>query len=212
MFVNEPLDLELTEIMSGLSCVAANILHVFGVSPPDPGDWRWVDKEIERSSVEFASPARICRLLADQGLRVYVAGESDPSRVVSEGLSYLQEYYAEMWDNAWDEWWIPENIEKAKDDARVYLSLEADGIPMDSRPVSAADVKSLVERGFVVVVAVRNGRSEQCQWLLVLEYANDVFKAYNPSSDGSSLFDCSYAMLSCGMIVSEGLIAVQNRF
>lgn len=208
MFVNEPLDLNMTETLSGLSCVTANVLHIFGVGPSEPGDWRWVDERIGRGYGEFASHARACRLLAECGLRIYMAGEHDPARVLSEGLSYLREYYALMWDEEWDLYWTPENVAKAQAAARVYLSLESFGVQTEFRSFSLADVEFYAGRKAVVMVAFRNDCSEQCQWWLIVDYVDGVFTVYAPDYHGTTLFRCGAAFLSGGLLVSEGMTAI----
>ncbi|MGH8574221.1 MAG: hypothetical protein ACREX8_16840 [Gammaproteobacteria bacterium] len=196
---------------SCLTCVAANILFVFGLT--DTVDTRWVDREVGREPDCGASRAGVRRFLLQQGLSLHVVCAYDPERFLQEGADYLRRFYHEEWDSSWDEYWTPARLERHRHECRVAHELSEFGARMrtEHREPTLADIRGALACGGVVWVSVDNGWSEvDCHAVLVHGWRGNVLDVYSPEVLGSCLQRYRRRRLDRVWLRSEGMTAVRS--
>ncbi len=208
----EPLDLPQVDDNSCLTCVAANVLYVFGVT--DTPDMRWVDREVGREPGCAAQRPRTRRFLLQQGLSLHVVGAYEPERFLREGVDYLRRYYRQEWASAWDEYWTPDRLDQHRRECLVTQGLSAFGARTrtEHRQPTLADLRDALDRGHVVWISVENGWGEVgCHAVLVYGQRGNMFDVYSPELSGSCLQQYRRRRLDRLWLRNEGMTAMWRR-
>jgi hypothetical protein len=208
----EPLDLYQVDDNSCLTCVAANLLYVLGVT--DILDTRWVDREVGRQPGCGAQRTEARRLLLQQGLSLLMVCPYEPERFLQEGFDYLRRYYRQEWDSSWDEHWTPHRVERHRRECLAAQGLCAFGASMrtEHRQPTLADICGALDRGGLVWVSVDNNWGEvDCHAVLVYGRRGNVFELYSPELSRSCLQRYHSRQLDRMWLRSEGMTAVWRR-
>ncbi len=205
----EPLDLPQVDDESCLTCVATNVLHVFGVS--DAADTGWVDREVARAPGCPAERPRVRRFLLQQGLSLHVTCAYEPERFLRGGVDYLRRFYRQEWDSAWDAYWTPHRLERHRRECLAAQELSAFGDRMrtEHREPTLADIRDALDCGRLVWISLDNGWGEVgCHAVLVYSRWGNVFDVYSPENSGSCLKRYRRRRLDRLWLRSEGMTAV----
>jgi len=205
----EPLDLPQVDDSSCLTCVAANVLYMSGIT--DTLDTRWVDREVGREPGCGAQRVAARRLLLQQGLSLHMVGAYEPERFLREGVGYLRCYYRREWGPSWEEYWTQHRLERHRRECRAAHELSAFGARMrtEHRQPTLADIRGALDRGRLVWVSLDNDRGEvDCHAVLVHGRRGDVFDVYSPEASGSCLQRYHRRRLDRIWLRSEGMTAV----
>lgn len=208
----EPLDLHQVDDESCLTCVAANVLYVFGVT--DTVDTQWVDREVDRVPGCPAQRSSVRRFLLQEGLSLHLVCAYQPERFLREGFDYLRHFYRQEWDTAWDEYWTPHRLERHRGECLAVQELSAFGDRMrtEHREPTLADIRSALDRGCAVWVSVDNGWGEVgCHVVLVYGRRGNVFDVYSPEVSRRCLQRYRRRRLNRVWLRSEGMTAVWRR-
>lgn len=205
----EPLDLPQVDDESCLTCVAANVLYVFGVS--DTVDTGWVDREVGRAPGCPAERTGVRRFLLQQGLALHLVRAYEPERFLREGFDYLRRFYRQEWDSAWDAYWTPHQLERHRRECLAAQEL-SDRMRTEHREPTLADIRSALDSGRVVWISLDNGWGEVgCHAVLVYGRRGNVFDVYSPQVSGSCLQQYRRRRLDRVWLRSEGMTAVGRR-
>lgn len=205
----EPLELHQVDEYSCLTCVAANMLHVFGVS--HAVDTCWVDREVGREPGREAQRSRVRRFLLQQGMSLHMVSAYEPDRFLREGLDYLRRYYRKEWDSSWDEYWTPHRMEQNRQECLATLELTTFGarVRTEHREPTLADLRDALDCGRLVWISVDNGwDGVGCHAVLVHGRQGTGFDVYSPEVSGSCLRRYRGRRLSRMWLRSEGMTAV----
>ncbi len=201
-----PLDLHQVDEYSCLTCVAANLLYVFGIA--DTVDTRWVDREIGREPGCAAQRPRARRFLLQQGLSLHLVCAYEPARFLQGGVDYLRRYYRQEWDSSWDEYWTPHRLEQHQLECLVAQELGA-RMRTEHRAPTLADLDGALDCGRVVWISVDNHWGEvDCHAVLVYGRRGNVFDVYSPETSGSCLRQYRRRRLERVWLRSEGMTSV----
>ncbi|HEV7453020.1 MAG TPA: hypothetical protein VGO16_16875 [Pseudonocardiaceae bacterium] len=208
----EPLDLHQVDDNSCLTCVAANVLYVLGVT--DTPDTRWVDREVGREPSCGAQRAGARRFLLQQGLSLHMVCAYEPERFLQEGFDYLRRYYSQEWDSSWDEYWTRHRLERHRRECLAAQELGTFGARMrtEHRQPTLADICGALDRGGLVWVSVDNywGKVD-CHAVLVYGQRGNVFDVYSPEVSHSCLQQYRRRQLDRVWLRGEGMTAVWRR-
>lgn len=205
----EPLDLQQVDDSSCLTCVAANMLYVLGVT--DALDTRWVDREIGREPGCGAQRAGARRFLLQQGLSLHLVCAYEPARFLQEGFDYLKRYYRQEWDSSWDEYWTRHRLERHRRECLAAQELNTFDPRMrtERRQPTLADIRSALDRGRLVWISVDNDWGKvDCHAVLVYGQRGNVFNLYSPEVSRSCLQQYHRRRLDRMWLRSEGMTAV----
>lgn len=204
-----PLDLYQVDERSCLTCVAANLLYVLGVTDiPDP---LWVDREVGREPGCGVQRAVARRFLLRQGLSLHVVGTYEPERFLQEGVEYLRCYYRHEWDPSWEEYWTPHQLDRHRRECLVARELSTFGarIRTEHRQPTLADISSALDRGALVWISVDNDWGEvDCHAVLIYGQRGTAFDVYSPEVSRSCLQRYRSGRLDNMWLRSEGMTAV----
>ncbi|HKR51569.1 MAG TPA: hypothetical protein VJT72_18705 [Pseudonocardiaceae bacterium] len=207
----EPLDLHQVDDNSCLTCVAANILYVSGVTDtPDP--W-WVDREVGREPGCGAQRAGVRRFLLQQGLSLHAVCAYEPERFLLESVDYLRRYYHQEWDSSWDEYWTRHRLERHRRECLVAHELSTFGARMrtEHRRPTLADIRGALDHGRLVWVSVDNAWGEvDCHAVLIYGQRGNVFDVYSPEVSRSCLQQYHRKQLDRVWLRSEGITTVAS--
>ena len=207
-----PRNLHQVDDNSCLSCVAANLLYLFGVvERPDP---HWVDRQVGRVPGREAQRSAVRRFLLQQGLSLHRVCAYRPERFVQEGIGYLRSYYHQEWDSSWDAYWTPEQLARNRRECLATLELNAYGDRMrtEYREPALADILTVLDRGGVAWISIDNYRGEvACHAVLVYARKRNVFRVYSPELSGNCLRRYRRRRLERVWLRSEGMTAVWAR-
>lgn len=205
----EPLDLHQVDDNSCLTCVAANVLYVLGLTDtPDP---QWVDRELCRAPGSAAQRVWTRRFLLEQGLSLHLVCAYETERFLHEGFDYLRHFYCQEWDSSWDEHWTPHHLERHRHECLAAQELSIFGARMltEHRQPTLADVRDALDRGCVVWLSIDNDWGEvDCHAVLVYGRRRNVFDVYSPEISGSCLQQYRRRQLDRVWLRSEGMTAV----
>jgi hypothetical protein len=205
----EPLDLHQVDDNSCLTCVAANVLYVSGVT--DTLNTRWVDREIGREPGCGAQRAGARLFLLRQGLFLHTVCAYEPERFLQEGVDYLRRYYRQEWDSSWDEHWTQHQLERHRRECLAAQELSGFGARMrtEHRQPTLADIRGALDRGRLVWLSVDNDWGEvDCHAVLVYGQRGNVFDVYSPEISRSCLQQYRCRRLDRAWLRSEGMTAV----
>lgn len=205
----KPLDLRQLDDNSCLTCVAGNLLHVWGLT--DTLDLRWVDRELGREPGRAARRPATRRFLLQQGLSLHLVCPYEPERFLLEGPAYLRRYYHQEWDSSWDEYWTPDQLERHRHECLVARELSTFGARMrtEHRRPTLADIQDALDRGRVVWVSVTADRDvEGCHAVLIHGRRGNVFDVYSPESSRSCLRRYRRRRLERVWLRGEGMTTV----
>ncbi|MDQ4020160.1 MAG: hypothetical protein M3257_00645 [Actinomycetota bacterium] len=205
----EPLDLRQVDENSCLTCVAANLLYVLGVT--DTPDTQWVDRELGREPGCGAQRAATRRLLLQQGLSLHTVCAYEPQRFLHEGLDYLRRYYHQQWDPSWDEYWTPHQLQQHHRACLATQELSTFGARMrtEHRVPTLADIRDALDRGCLVWTSVDNDWGDvDCHAVLVYGQRDNVFDLYSPEISRSCLQQYRRRRLDRVWLRSEGITTV----
>ena len=205
----QPLDLRQVDENSCLTCVAANLLYVLGVS--DTPDTRWVDRELGREPGCAAQRVATRRFLLQQGLSLHMVCAYEPQRFQHEGLDYLRRYYHQQWDPSWDEYWTPHRLQRHRRECLATQELSIFGARMrtEHRVPTLADIRDALDRGHLVWISVDNDWGDvDCHAVLVYGQRGNVFDVYSPEISRSSLQRYRRRRLDRVWLRSEGITTV----
>ena len=205
----EPLDLRQVDDNSCLTCVAANVLYVLGVT--DTLDTRWVDREVGREPGCGAQRGSARRFLLQQGLSLHVVCAYKPERFLQEGFDYLRRYYRQEWDSSWDEYWTRHRLERHRHECLAAQELSTFGTRLrtEHRQPTLADIRDALNRGRLVWVSVDNSWGKvDCHAVLVYGQRGNVFDVYSPEVSRSCLQQYHRRRLDKVWLRSEGMTAV----
>ncbi len=208
----EPLDLHQVDDNSCLTCVAANVLYVLGVT--DTLDTRWVDREVGREPGCGAQRAGARRFLLQQGLSLHMVCAYEPERFLQEGFDYLRRYYRQEWDSSWNEYWTRHRLERHRHECLAAQELSTFGARMrtEHRQPTLADIRGALDRGRLVWVSVDNDWGKvDCHAVLVYGQRGNVFDVYSPENSRSCLQQYRRRRLDRVWLRSEGMTAVWRR-
>ena len=205
----EPLDLRQVDDNSCVTCVAANVLYVLGVT--DTLDTRWVDREVGREPGCGAQRASARRFLLQQGLSLHVVCAYEPERFLQEGFDYLRRYYRQEWDSSWDEYWTRHRLERHRYECLAAQELSTFGTRLrtEHRQPTLADIRDALNRGRLVWVSVDNSWGKvDCHAVLVYGQRGNVFDVYSPEVSRNCLQQYHRRRLDQVWLRSEGMTAV----
>jgi hypothetical protein len=205
----EPLDLPQVDDNSCVTCVAANVLYVLGVT--DTVDTRWVDREVGREPGCGAQRASARRFLLQHGLSLHVVCAYEPERFLQEGFDYLRRYYRQEWDSSWDEYWTRHRLERHRHECLAARELSTFGTRLrtEHRQPTLADIRDALNRGRLVWVSVDNNwGTVDCHAVLVYGQRGNVFDVYSPEVSRSGLQQYHRRRLDKVWLRSEGMTAV----
>jgi hypothetical protein len=205
----EPLDLRQVDENSCLTCVAANVLYVLGITGT-PDTW-WVDRELGREPGCGAQRAATRRLLLQQGLALQMVCAYEPERFLQDGLDYLRRYYRQEWDSSWDEYWTRHRLKQHHRECLAERELSTFGARMrtEHRAPTLADLRGALDRGGLVWISVDNDWGEaDCHAVLVYGHQSNVFDVYSPEISRSCLQQYRGRRLDKVWLRSEGMTAV----
>ena len=208
----KPLDLYQVDERSCLTCVAANLLYMFGVT--EAPDTQWVDRKVGREPGCGAQRARTRRLLLQQGLFLHVLSAYQPELFLREGINYLRRYYRQEWDRSWDEYWTQQQLERHRRECLDALALSTFGVRMraEHHQPTLADISGALHRGRLVWISVDNDWAEvDCHAVLVYGQRGNVFDVYSPDVSRSCLQRYRRRQLDKIWLRSEGMTAVWRR-
>ncbi len=194
---------------SCLTCVAANILYVLGVT--DTLDTRWVDHELGREPGRGAQRAAARRFLLEQGLFLHLVCAYEPERFLQEGFDYLRRYYRQEWDPSWDEYWTGHRLERHRRECLAAQELSTVGARMrtEHRQPTLADIRGVLDRGGLVWTSVDNDWGQvDCHAVLVHGRRGNVFDIYSPEVSRDCLQQYRRRHLDKVWLRSEGMTAV----
>ncbi|MGH3934633.1 MAG: hypothetical protein ACRDS1_06600 [Pseudonocardiaceae bacterium] len=204
-----PLDLPQVDDNSCLTCVAANILYVFGIT--DTPDTQWVDHEIGRQPGSAAQRGAARRLLLQQDLSLHVVCAYQPERFLREGVNYLRRYYRQDWDSSWDEYWTPHQLQRHRRECLAAHQLSTFGARMrtEHRQPTLADLRAALDLGRLVWISVDNDWGKvDCHAVLVYGQQGKVFDVYSPEISRSGLQQYHRKQLDRMWLRSEGMTVV----
>src|SRR5918998_2082681 len=205
----EPLDLYQVDENSCLTCVAANLLYVLGIT--DIPDTRWVDRELGREPGCAAQRTAARRFLLQQGLCLQMVCAYEPERFLQEGLDYLRRYYRQEWDSSWDEYWTRHRLEQHRCECLATQELSIFGARMrtEHRVPTLADIRGALDRGHLVWISVDNNWADvDCHAVLVCGQRGNVFDIYSPEISRSCLQQYHRRRLDRVWLRSEGMTAM----
>ncbi len=205
----EPLDLRQVDDNSCLTCVAANVLYVFGVT--EIPDTQSVDREVGREPGCGAQRAVARRFLLQQGLSLHVVCAYEPERFLQEGVDYLRHYYRHEWDPSWDEYWTRHRLERHRHECLEAQQLSTFGARMrtEYRQPTLVDIRGALDRGGLVWVSVDNDWGEvDCHAVLVYGQRGNVFDVYSPEVSRGCLQQYRRRQLDRVWLRREGMTAV----
>jgi hypothetical protein len=205
----EPLDLHQVDDNSCLTCVAANVLYVLGIT--DIPDTRWVDRQLGREPGCGAQRAAARRLLLQRGLSLHTVCAYEPGRFLQEGLDYLRHYYRQEWDSSWDDYWTGHRLEQHRHECLATQELSTFGVRMrtEHRAPTLADIRGALDRGHLVWISVDNDWDDvDCHAVLVYGQRGNVFDVYSPEISGSCLQQYRRRRLDRVWLRSEGITTV----
>ncbi|MDQ3761014.1 MAG: hypothetical protein M3460_04745 [Actinomycetota bacterium] len=208
MHQREPLDLHQVDDNSCLTCVAANMLYVLGVT--DAPDTRRVDREAGREPGCGAQRAETRRFLLQQGLSLHMVCAYEPERFLQEGFDYLRHYYRQEWDPSWDEYWTRHRLERHHRECLVTQELSTFGTGMrtECRQPTLADIRGALDCGRLVWISVDNDWDEvDCHAVLVYGQRGNVFDIYSPEVSRGCLQQYRRRRLDTVWLRSEGMTA-----
>lgn len=208
----QPLDLHQVDDNSCLSCVAANILYVVGITDaPDPG---WVDRKVGRQPDAGARRAEVRRLLLEQGLSLHLVCAYEPERFLQEGFEYLRRYYRREWDPSWEQYWTRHRLEQHRRECLAARELSTFGARMrtEHRQPTLADLHGALDRNRLVWLSLDNAwGTVDCHAVLVYGRRGTVFDVYSPELSRSGLQRYHRRQLERVWLSSEGVTAVWRR-
>ncbi|HEX2262536.1 MAG TPA: hypothetical protein VHH52_02070 [Pseudonocardiaceae bacterium] len=205
----EPLDLHQVDENSCLTCVAANLLYVLGIT--DIPDTRCVDRELGREPGSAAQRAAARRFLLQQGLCLHMVCAYEPERFLQEGLDYLRRYYRQEWDSSWGECWTRHRLEQHRCECLATQELSIFGARMrtEHRVPTLADIRGALDRGRLVWISVDNNWADvDCHAVLVYGQRGNVFDIYSPEVARSCLQQYHRRRLDRVWLRSEGMTAM----
>jgi hypothetical protein len=208
----EPLKLHQVDDNSCLTCVAANVLYVLGVT--DTLDMRWVDREVGREPDCGAQRVGVRRFLLQQGLSLHLVCAYEPERFLQEGFDYLRRYYRQEWDSSWEEYWTPHRLERHRRECLAAQELSTFGTRMrtEHRQPTLADIRGALDRGRLVWVSLDNDWGEvDCHAVLVYGHRGNVFDVYSPEVSRRCLQQYRRRRLDRVWLRSEGITAIWRR-
>lgn len=208
----EPLELHQVDDNSCLTCVAANILYVLGVT--DTLDTGWVDREVGREPGAGAQRAGVRRFLLQQGLSLHLVCAYEPERFLREGFNYLKRYYRQEWDSSWEEYWTPHRLEWHRRECLTARELSTFGarIRTEHRQPTLADIRSALDRGRLVWVSLDNDWEEvDCHAVLIYGHRGNAFDVYSPENSRRCLQQYHRRRLDRVWLHSEGMTAMWRR-
>ena len=208
----QPLDLPQVDVRSCLTCVAANVLYMSGITDaPDP---RWVDREVGREPGCGAQRIRVRCLLLQQGLSLHLVCAYQPERFLQEGLEYLRSYYRQEWDSSWEQFWTRQRLERHRRECLAARELSMFGTRMrtEHRQPTLADIHGALDRGHLVWVSVDNDWGEvDCHAVLIYGRRGEVFDVYSPEVARGCLQQYRRRRLDRVWLRSEGMTVVWRR-
>jgi hypothetical protein len=205
----EPLDLHQVDENSCLTCVAANVLYVSGIT--DTPDTRWVDRELGREPGCGAQRAAARRLLLQQGLSLQMVCAYEPQRFLHEGLDYLRSYYHREWDPSWDKYWTRHRLLQHRHECLATQELSTFGARMrtEHRVPALADIRGALDRGNLVWISVDNDWDDvDCHAVLIYGQRGNVFDVYSPEIARGCLQQYRSRRLDRMWLRSEGITTV----
>jgi hypothetical protein len=208
----EPLDLHQVDDNSCLTCVAANVLYVSGVT--DTLDTQWVDREVGREPGRGAQRAGARRFLLQQGLSLHIVCAYEPERFLREGFDYLRHYYRQEWDSSWEEYWTRPRLERHRRECLAERELSTFGARMrtEHRQPTLADIRSALDCDRLVWVSLDNDWGEvDCHAVLVYGQRGNVFDVYSPEASRSCLQQYRRRRLDRVWLRSEGMTTVWRQ-
>jgi hypothetical protein len=205
----QPLDLHQVDDNSCLTCVAANMLYVLGITGAP--DTAWVDREIGRQPGTGARRAGVRRLLLQQGLSLHLVCAYEPERFLREGFEYLRSYYHQEWDPSWEQYWTRDRLEQHRHECLAARELSTFGARMrtEHRQPTLADLCGSLDRGRLAWISLDNGwGTVDCHAVLVYGHRGTVFDVYSPELSRSGLQQYHRRQLERVWLRSEGITAV----
>lgn len=205
----KPLNLLQLDDNSCLSCVAANVLYVLGLTDhPDP---RRVDREIGREPNCPTQRVRVRRFLLQQGLRLHLVCAYEPERFLREGLAYLRGYYRHEWDAGWDRYWTAQQVERHRFECRAVRELASFGAALrtEHRQPTLVDLHAALGFGRLVWLSVDNASAGvDCHAVLVQRRHLGGFSVYSPENSGNCLRWYRPSRMGRVWLRTEGMTAV----
>jgi len=208
----KPLDLHQVDDNSCLTCVAANMLYVLGIT--DAPDTGWVDREVGRPPGTGARRTGVRRLLLQQGLSLHLVCAYEPERFLREGFEYLRHYYRQEWDPSWEQYWTRHRLEQHRRECLAARELSTFDARMQAehRQPTLADLYGSLDRDRLVWISLDNGWSTvDCHAVLVYGHRGTVFEVYSPEFSRSGLQQYHRRQLERVWLRSEGITAVWRR-
>lgn len=205
----EPLNLHQVDDNSCLTCVAANVLYVLGVT--DTVDTQWVDRQVGREPGCGAQRTETRRFLLQQDLSLHMIRAYEAERFLQEGFDYLRRFYHQEWDSSWDEYWTQHRLARHRRECLAERELDTFGSRMrtERRQPTLADIRSALDSGRPVWISVDNDWGEvDCHAVLVYGQRGIVFDVYSPEVSGNCLQQYRRRQLDRMWLRSEGMTAV----
>jgi hypothetical protein len=212
--LREPLDLPQLDRNQCLSCVTAQILHMFDLDEGHQGisqRLRHVDQLLGRDRRQCARRVRVDLLLAQRGLSLRRVGEHDSGRLLAEGVDYLRWYYRDEWSEEWERHCTPEWLAQQREDCFQDRRVRAYPHVIDEhRRPNLGDVRRALDSGQVVVLALAVGQTAMCHTVLVHGHLGRAFELYEPQhrDTDTTLYSMSASHLRRLWLPSEGMTAI----
>lgn len=204
------LPVKLHDDNGNLSCVIANIRYMFGLDDePDPAK---VDAMTGRAPGQFPDPAMGFLYLLREGFHLHSVGPFDPRRFVREGRDYQREFYGEMWDDAWANYFTPERVawwQRVVAEQEKLFSAHPN-YREEIRPVTVDDVAALTTPGQVVCFDGRAAQEFEAAPALVYGTGDVGLWVYCPHTFGVTNCEITHRRLADEFLPEEGIVAISR--
>lgn len=173
-----------------VSSIVANLLYMFYLT--DAPDIAWVDQQLKRQPNGFVREESQDVFLLDQGLSLLAITDDSASDLLNYGIDYMKYRYQNLWHEEWDQIFTPEVIRQTQAlTARTEQEIANRQLPRTvvPRPPTFDDLIQLVDAGYVVELATREGNSPYTHGMLVYKHEWYTVAVYEPCLDGATLFN-----------------------
>lgn len=203
-----PRDLHQRYRNSGLSCVLANVLHMYETHHEPTTIW--VDRQIRRNANEAGDITRAQLFLLREGYSQHEIGAFSSERLIAEGIDYLRAFYGSQWTPVWEEYWSQSDRLEELRQMHLRARQLRGRVQMDYREPMLTDIRHALEQKRLVMITVDNDREDlSCQAALVYGIEGSSFLVYVPEYSGRSCLQAYTArQLTREWLQTEGILTV----
>lgn len=163
-----PIDLHQRQTYDGVTCMVAQVMHVFGLIKGRP-DLRAIDLAARKLSTEPAlSDADAYLYLLGQGFRLTGITSYDPQRFLREGVGYLRERYGREWGPEHEAHFTAVEVRHLQEAAQQYeahagIHQEQKRLLLVRRQANRQDIGTLLRGGWIVDMTAELGHRGRVQ-------------------------------------------------